>query len=154
MTDAPGTARLRPLLQNPAALMAARVGARLAAGEVADRAGVSLSLIYQAERGACGLSPSTLRRIAGTLGCPVTGLLSTALLRRIGALMTGADGDDAAAAVSSYREAISGDAARDRYDEAVTEAAQLLAVREDADPVTAEAVTHFLAGFSPQPSAA
>ena len=69
MTDTPGVTRLRPLLQNPAALQAARLDAGLTARQLAERAGISVSLVREAERGRCSLSRESLKRVEDALGC-------------------------------------------------------------------------------------
>jgi transcriptional regulator with XRE-family HTH domain len=77
MTDTPGTPRLtrtRPRLQNHHALRAARLDAGLTVRQLAERAGVSVSLIREAEKGRCGLSDESLKRLADALGRPVATL--------------------------------------------------------------------------------
>lgn len=140
MTDYPGTARTRPFLQDRAALLAARLHADMTARQVAEEAQVSVSLIREAERGGCGLSAETLRRIADALGHPAVGLIDRVLARRV-AILAGIPADSS---LSGYRETLP-DGDRPRYDRAATEAAQLLATRAtDGEP----AARHLMAEFS------
>jgi transcriptional regulator with XRE-family HTH domain len=59
-----------PLRHEPAALTYAREQAGLTQTQLAQRCGVSLSLINMIEKGTRNASPALLRRLAYELNCP------------------------------------------------------------------------------------
>jgi transcriptional regulator with XRE-family HTH domain len=68
--------RTKPLLQDPAALTAARTEARLSRTELARLAQISVPHYCQAEKGTRSLSGEYLNRVADALKRPVRGLMN------------------------------------------------------------------------------
>lgn len=66
----------KKLLQNPAALTAARVEARLSRTELAQAAGISVPHYCQAEKGTRSISGECLNKIADALSRPVRSLMN------------------------------------------------------------------------------
>ena len=66
------------LNQDPERVRQRRIEAGLSQQELAAHAGVSNSLISQVERGVCGASPKTLKRLAEVMACQVRDLMPEA----------------------------------------------------------------------------
>lgn len=64
--------RVAPVTHDPEALRWARERAGWRQNALAQQAGISASLLCEAEKGTRGLAPAVLNRLASVLNCPVT----------------------------------------------------------------------------------